>query len=337
MAVPRVAGWQCACDNDGMCKSMADNNNHADPQGLACSECLAGWVAQHGQCWAQLRSAGVLYDAEVDPVTAPPDFNADDFETALRRYRNRVLACIAWRDLAGVDDLPVTLAALTRLAETCIEAALRYAERVAVSRYGELLDDSGRPIRLIVIGMGKLGGGELNFSSDVDLVFARARSGESTGARSLDADTWLGKVAGRLVRVLSTVAAHGFVYRVDTRLRAFGDAGALVSGIAALENYYQTHGREWERYAWVKARPVAGDMAGGRLLIKKLRPFVYRRYLDYGTFESMRDMKVLIDRQVVRADLQDNIKLGSGGIREIEFVVQAFQLIRGGQEPQLQN
>src|SRR5699024_10917311 len=113
--------------------------------------------------------------------------------------------------------------------------------------------------------------------------------------------------------------------------------GALVVSIGALENYYQAHGREWERYAWVKARPVAGDLAGGRLLIKKLRPFVYRRYLDYGTFESIRDMKALIDRQVVRADLQDNIKLGSGGIREIEFVVQAFQLIRGGQEPQLQN
>src|SRR5699024_7491318 len=145
------------------------------------------------------------------------------------------------------------------------------------------------------------------------------------------------KVAQRLVRLLHEVTRDGFVYRVDTRLRPFGDAGALVASIGALENYYQAHGREWERYAWVKARPVAGDLAGGRLLLKRLRPFVYRRYLDYGTFESIRDMKVLIDRQVVRADLQNNIKLGSGGIREIEFVVQAFQLIRGGQEPQLQN
>src|SRR5699024_997653 len=133
-----------------------------------------------------------------------------------------------------------------------IEAALQYSERVAAERYGALLDEFGRPIRLIVIGMGKLGGRELNFSSDIDLVFARARNGESQGERSLEADIWLKKVAGRLIRVLSTVARCGFVYRVDTRLRPFGGAGALVAGIGALENYYQVHGREWERYAWVK-------------------------------------------------------------------------------------
>lgn len=304
---------------------------------LACSEFLSGWVAQHEQDWAQLRADGLLDDVEADPVTPPPQPDDEAFETALRLYRNRVMATIAWRDLAGVDTLQRTLDALTRLAEGCIETALQYAEAVAVQRYGELVDESGRPIRLIVIGMGKLGGRELNFSSDIDLVFTRARSGDSQGERSLEADIWLGKVAGRLVRVLSTVARHGFVYRVDTRLRPFGDAGALVAGIGALETYYQVHGREWERYAWVKARPVAGDMAGGRLLIRKLKPFVFRRYLDYGTFESIRDMKALIDRQVVRAELQDDIKLGSGGIREIEFIVQAFQLIRGGQEPQLQD
>lgn len=304
---------------------------------LRCSDFLSGWIALHADAWAELRSSGRLTDPELDPVAAPPDPADDDFEAALRTYRNRMLATIAWRDLAGVDDLQATLDALTRLAEGCIETALQYAERVAVQRYGELVDDFGRPIRLIVIGMGKLGGRELNFSSDIDLIFARARDGHSQGERSLEADRWLVKVAGRLVRVLSEVSLHGFVYRVDTRLRAFGDAGALVAGISALETYYQVHGREWERYAWIKARPVAGDMAGGRLLIKKLRPFVFRRYLDYGTFESIREMKALIDRQVVRAELQDNIKLGSGGIREIEFIVQAFQLVRGGQEPLLQD
>lgn len=315
-------------------------NNTADvvkTDCLACSEFLAGWVKQHPDEWAELQSSSLLEDPAADPVVSPPAPETGDFSAALRCYRNRVMAIIAWRDLAGIDTLEANLAALSHLAEHCIEAALQHAEKAVTERHGPLLDDVGKPIRLIVIGMGKLGGRELNFSSDVDLIFSRARSGQSDGKRSLDADAWLTRVAQRLVQVLGEVSKHGFVYRVDTRLRPFGDAGVLVASIGALENYYQVHGREWERYAWVKARPVAGDMAGGRLLIKKLRPFVFRRYLDYGTFESIREMKTLIDRQVVRAELQDNIKLGSGGIREIEFIVQAFQLVRGGQEPLLQD
>lgn len=298
---------------------------------------LSNWLTHNPATYAHFLSQGVLSRADIDPVGDAPEPDTPDFYDALRAYRNMTLAAIAWRDLAGVDDLDANLAALTRLAQRCVEAGLSYAERQVAERHGALCSATGRPVRLIVIGMGKLGGRELNFSSDIDLIFSYVETAISDGRRPLDADAYLKRVAQRLIRVLNESTARGFVYRVDTRLRPFGDSGALVTRIGAMENYYQAHGREWERYAWVKARPIAGDLAGGRLLLRRLRPFVYRRYLDYGTFESIRDMKVLIDRQVARAELQDNIKLGSGGIREIEFVVQAFQLIRGGQEPVLQD
>ncbi|GAB3678625.1 bifunctional [glutamate--ammonia ligase]-adenylyl-L-tyrosine phosphorylase/[glutamate--ammonia-ligase] adenylyltransferase [Salinisphaera aquimarina] len=299
---------------------------------------LDDWINAHPQQLATLAGQGRLEEGG-DAVAAPPDPETDSrtFDAALRRYRDESMAVIAWRDLAGVDALEDTLAALSRLADECIEVALVHAERAVGERYGRLHDAHGNPIRLVVIGMGKLGGGELNFSSDIDLIFAYGVAGESDGERSLDADGYLRRVAQKLVQCLSETTRDGFVYRVDTRLRPFGDAGALVASIAAMESYYQSHGREWERYAWVKARPVAGDIEGGETLIDALRPFVYRRYLDYGTFESIREMKALIDRQVAQAELHDNIKLGLGGIREIEFVVQAFQLIRGGQEPALQD
>ena len=315
------------------------------PSTASTNQCIAGlsrfldnWCEANPQRLAWLAENGRLQQAGTPTLADPPDPRDDrDFDTALRRYRDESLAMIAWRDLAGVDTLENTLAALSRLAGLCIEAALVCAENQVEKRYGTLRDADGHAQRLIVIGMGKLGGGELNFSSDIDLIFAFRSPGESDGERSLDANGYFKRVARTLIQCLCETTADGFVYRVDTRLRPFGDAGALVASIGAMENYYQAHGREWERYAWVKARPVAGDIQGGQSLIARLRPFVYRRYLDYGTFESIRDMKRLIDRQVARADLQDNIKLGSGGIREIEFIVQAFQLIRGGQEPSLQD
>jgi len=315
-------------------ESIAETGRHI--AGL--SRFLDDWCRTHSERLAMLAGEGRLDDADTAAVTAAPEPAEDgDFDAALRAYRDESMAVIAWRDLAGVDSLESTLAALSRLADRCIEAALVHAEQAVAQRYGLLRDDNGEAQRLIVIGMGKLGGGELNFSSDIDLIFAYRMPGESDGARCLDAADYFKRVARSLVQCLNESTADGFVYRVDTRLRPFGDSGALVASITAMESYYQSHGREWERYAWVKARPVAGDIDGGDRLIDALRPFVYRRYLDYGTFESIRDMKALIDRQVVQAELQDNIKLGSGGIREIEFIVQAFQLIRGGQEPALQD
>lgn len=302
------------------------------------SRFLDEWCEAHPDVLARLADGNQLDEGGPGAVDDAPDPDSEsDFFGALRRYRDTQLAAIAWRDLAGIDAVEQTLAALSSTADRCIEAALVHAERTVAERYGILRDSDGESIRLIVIGMGKLGGGELNFSSDIDLIFAYRSKGESDGERSLDADGYLRRVAQKLVQCLHETTKDGFVYRVDTRLRPFGDAGALVASIGAMEGYYQSHGREWERYAWVKARPVAGDIDGGHALIDRLRPFVYRRYLDYGTFASMREMKALIDRQVVQAELHDNIKLGLGGIREIEFIVQAFQLIRGGQEPALQD
>ena len=272
-------------------------------------------------------------------VSAPPSLNGNDidgFMRTLRHHRNENLAVIAVRDLVALDALDDTLAALSCLADDCIEAALTAAESTVAARYSAPVDSAGAVVRPVVIGMGKLGGGELNFSSDVDLIFAYGNDAQVGGDSDIDVSGYFRKVAQKTVQILSETTSDGFVYRVDTRLRPFGDSGALVASLSAMESYYQNHGREWERYAWVKARPVAGDRGAGYALIRLLRPFVYRRYLDFGTFESIREMKAMIDAQVVRADAANDIKLGLGGIREIEFIAQAFQLIRGGQEPNLQ-
>ncbi|RJS94694.1 bifunctional [glutamate--ammonia ligase]-adenylyl-L-tyrosine phosphorylase/[glutamate--ammonia-ligase] adenylyltransferase [Salinisphaera sp. Q1T1-3] len=302
------------------------------------SRFVAQWRSRHPDRAAALVSQGRLDSTGTAmPEPAPTVVEGEDLSAALRAYRDESLVVIAWRDLGGLDDLEATLAALSCLADRCIEAGLRAAEQAVAARYKPPRDDGGEPARLAVIGMGKLGGCELNFSSDVDLVFAYDESATLPADADIDVAGYFRKVAQRLVRMLSENTAEGFVYRVDTRLRPFGDAGALVASLPAMESYYQNHGREWERYAWVKARPVAGDKAAGNALIRMLRPFVYRRYLDYGTFESIRDMKRLIDTQVRRTDAANDIKRGIGGIREIEFVAQAFQLIRGGQEPDLQD
>ncbi|MEH6563264.1 MAG: bifunctional [glutamate--ammonia ligase]-adenylyl-L-tyrosine phosphorylase/[glutamate--ammonia-ligase] adenylyltransferase, partial [Marinobacter sp.] len=193
------------------------------------------------------------------------------------------------------------------------------------------------PQSLIVIGMGKLGGCELNVSSDIDLIFAFPGKGETRGGRrSLDNQQFFIRLGQRLIQALDQITADGFVFRVDMRLRPYGQSGALALSFAALEAYYQDQGRDWERYAMVKSRVVAGDVKAGQVLMESLRPFVYRRYIDFSAFESLRSMKAMISREVRRQGLENNIKLGSGGIREIEFVVQAFQLIRGGRDRELQ-
>ncbi len=181
--------------------------------------------------------------------------------------------------------------------------------------------------------MGKLGGGELNFSSDIDLILLFPEHGETTGPRPLEHEEFFTRVGKRVAQLLGTPTDDGFVYRVDLRLRPFGDSGPLAVSFDAIEDYLQQHGRDWERYAYVKARPVFGEQGFDELYRNVLRPFVYRRYLDFGVFESLRAMKELIAREVERRELQQNVKLGPGGIREIEFIVQAFQLLRGGGNP----
>ncbi|SFM59555.1 glutamate-ammonia-ligase adenylyltransferase [Ectothiorhodospira mobilis] len=255
---------------------------------------------------------------------------------ALRRMRHREMCRIAWRDLLGSAPLEETLADLTHLAEGLIDAALDWLHADLVRRHGEPRDAEGTPQRLVVLGMGKLGGGELNFSSDIDLIFAYPRPGETDGPRPLENQQFFIRLGQRLIKVLHEQTADGFVFRVDMRLRPFGDAGPLVMSFDALEDYYESHGREWERYALIKARAVAGDRDSADHLHALLRPFVYRRYLDYGAFASLREMKALINREAARKGKEADIKLGAGGIREVEFVGQAFQLIRAGRDPSLQ-
>ena len=259
-----------------------------------------------------------------------------DFMSALRRLRRRELVRIAWRDLSGAAALGGTLGELSALADASIRAAHDFAVRALATRFGRPLSDAGETQELVVLGMGKLGGGELNFSSDIDLVFLFPETGATDGRRPIENEEYFLRLGQALIRLLDARTVDGIVFRVDMRLRPFGDSGPLVASFGALEDYLQQHGRDWERYAYVKARAITGRARYAELYEEVVRPFVYRRYLDFGVFESLRSMKEMIEREVVRRELQDNVKLGPGGIREIEFVVQALQLIRGGSDRRLQ-
>ncbi|MBM4218374.1 MAG: bifunctional [glutamate--ammonia ligase]-adenylyl-L-tyrosine phosphorylase/[glutamate--ammonia-ligase] adenylyltransferase [Gammaproteobacteria bacterium] len=258
------------------------------------------------------------------------------FMDALRRLRRRELVRIAWRDLTGLALLTETMEETSALADAAIVAARAFAERALARRYGTPRSAAGEAQELLVIGMGKLGGGELNFSSDIDLVFLFPEGGETDGPRPVANEEYFTRLGQSLIRLLDVRTAEGFVYRVDMRLRPLGEPGPLAMNFAAFEGYLQQHGRDWERYAWVKARAIMGSGRYRALYADVVRPFVYRRYLDFGVYESLREMKAMIAREVERRELQGNVKLGPGGIREIEFIVQSQQLIRGGTEPALQ-
>jgi len=256
---------------------------------------------------------------------------------ALRLQRKREMLRIAFRDLAGWAGLLETLGDLSRFADACVQHANNKLHTWLCQSYGEPLgEESKKPQRLVVLGMGKLGAYELNFSSDIDLIFAYPEEGETSGERAISNSEFFVKLGRQLIRALDETTALGNVFRVDMRLRPFGESGPLAMGFEAMEGYYQTHGRDWERYAMIKARPLAGDVAAGEQLLEILRPFIYRRYLDFGAFEAIRDMKAMITQQVRRKGMEDNVKLGAGGIREVEFIGQVFQLIRGGRERDLQ-
>jgi glutamate-ammonia-ligase adenylyltransferase len=309
---------------------------------FAASDFLAHSCARDPQLFVSLLASGDLerpLTADDFPLRAPELPEAlpeSQVLERLRAWRRRELVRIAWRDLAGWADLSETLEELTAFADAAIRQALGHARTVLVARYGEphAADAGLQP--LVVIGMGKLGGRELNFSSDVDLVLLFPEHGETDGPRRISNEEFFTRLGQALVRLLQAPTAAGFVLRVDLRLRPFGDSGPLVSSFAAFEDYLPRHGRDWERYAYVKARPVTAPERYAEIDAAAIRPFVYRRYLDYGVFESLREMKALIGREVERRELADNVKLGPGGIREIEFVVQALQLTRGGRDRRLQ-
>jgi len=268
--------------------------------------------------------------------------NAQDIDSEitlmliLRQFRCREMVRIAWRDLAGWSELDETLSDLTELAEVCIQFALDYLYQQACDRKGIPTTADGTPINIVVLGMGKLGAWELNYSSDIDLIFAYAEDGALSDRKETSYGEFFSRICRSLVKVLDAITADGFVFRTDIRLRPFGDSGPIIMTFDGLENYYLTQAREWERYAMIKARQVAGDFGSGKQLAALIKPFVYRRYLDYGAFEELRSLKIQITQELMRKDRMENVKLGPGGIREIEFIGQAFQLIRGGQDLDLQ-
>ena len=258
----------------------------------------------------------------------------------LRRVRHQSMLKILWREVAGVATLEETLSQLSDLADQILDAAAGFATRQLCQRYGAVRDEHGNPVSIVILGMGKLGGGELNFSSDIDLIFLFPAGTDSDGNKSLAAQDYFTRLSRQIVALVDEVTADGFAFRVDTRLRPFGESGPPVVSFAALESYLLQHGRGWERYAYVKAWTVGPQppaAVADELRDSLITPFVYRRYLDFGVFESLREMQALIATEVQRRELADNIKLGPGGIREIEFIVQSLQLVRGGSQPELQD
>ena len=314
------------------------------PKVWAASPFIADHCVRRPALLRQLVESGRLlkprqdgeYEQLLAELLAPIETEAA-LMAVLRQFRNREMVRIAWRDIAGWAPLNETLTDVSLLAETCVEAALAFLFREACESRGTPLNQQGEPQNLVVLGMGKLGAWELNFSSDIDLIFAFRDDGELNDRRETSYSEFYTRLARNLVKVLDAITEDGFVFRTDTRLRPFGDSGPLVLSFDAMEAYYQSQAREWERYAMVKVRAIAGDLKAGRELEEFLRPFVYRRYLDYRALGELRELKRKITIELIRKDRQENVKLGPGGIREIEFIGQAFQLIRGGHEKALRD
>ncbi|HEY6280405.1 MAG TPA: bifunctional [glutamate--ammonia ligase]-adenylyl-L-tyrosine phosphorylase/[glutamate--ammonia-ligase] adenylyltransferase [Burkholderiales bacterium] len=257
-----------------------------------------------------------------------------ELSRTLRDLRARVMLHLIVRDLCALADLGEVTHTTTSLAEETLNFALTHLNAWLQQDYGiPMGSDSRDPQELLVIGMGKLGGGELNVSSDIDLVFIYPEEGETSGPRSISNHEYFDRLARKLIAAIGAMTGDGYVFRVDTRLRPYGEGGPLAMSFAMLENYFITQGREWERYAWIKARVVCGNR--GEELMQLARPFVFRKYLDFAAINSMRDLHSQVRQEVQRRDMSENIKLGPGGIREIEFIAQVFQLIRGGRESEL--
>jgi glutamate-ammonia-ligase adenylyltransferase len=314
------------------------------PRVWACSEFVAGCCVRDPSLLERLILDGSLLQRAGENWVSEDLARRNNGTTeaqwmeSLRGFRRRHMVRIAWRDIAGWADLDETLRDLSSLADACIDFAYRSTYELLCGRYGVPRGESTNQAQpLLILGMGKLGARELNYSSDIDLVLLYPEEGQTDGERGIDNSEFFLRLGQKITQLLAAPTVDGFVYRVDLRLRPFGDSGRVAMGFSAFENYMQQHGRDWERYAYVKARCITGQEEYPALYDQVLRPFVYRRYLDFGVFESLRDMKALIAREVERRELQDNVKLGPGGIREIEFIVQAFQLIRGGSDRRLQS
>jgi glutamate-ammonia-ligase adenylyltransferase len=323
----------------------------ARPELVAQVEALAAAPLSRERIVARLDalSAAVLNGANsganMQASAAPGALLTDEqLKKVLRQLRVEVICALMERDLGGVADVAEITGSMTDLAEVAIQRALASVSADLETLFGEPRGPNGERLTLGVVGMGKLGGRELNVSSDIDLIFVYEDDGETTGGQRSPIATqdFFTRVGKRLIGALSDVTADGFVFRVDMRLRPNGDSGPLVCSLGMLEEYFYVQGREWERYAWIKGRLVSEDESESALRLARqldslVKPFVYRRYLDFGVISAIRALHVQIRqeaqrRAMMRPDKADDIKLGRGGIREIEFSAQVFQLIRGGQD-----
>jgi glutamate-ammonia-ligase adenylyltransferase len=349
-AVPRAAvldGLAGAADPAGALHALARLAALAPPPALAGgpgallrllggSPSLVAALAAEEGAWPAVLAAGLAergrdaagHAAALAAAGVRGALSRDALHAGLRRYRRRELVRIGGRDLLGLATVDETVRELSALADAVTEAAL------AVTRARLAAEWGGDPaVGFVVLGMGKLGGEELNYSSDVDLVYVYERDG-TLGKRTVA--EFFARVGEEVTRALGEVTADGLCFRVDLRLRPGGGEGPVAVSLANVLAYYEAWGQTWERAAWLKARPIAGDLALGAALLDQVEPFVYRRYLDYGTIEDLKAMKRRVD-----ASLRDptaarrDVKLGRGGIREIEFFVQAQQLVHAGKDARL--
>lgn len=312
-----------------------------DPQSLQrctdASVALAETLANDPNGWAEFlaldRAEMVTWLKQIPAHARIEAGDTASFKHLLYQTRKRLAYQIACIEILQLVPIQQTLAALSALADSLLQQAHERLFSELVAAHGTPRGVDGTAQGLCVLALGKLGGGELNFSSDIDLIFVFGEHGHSDGARSLDNETFFLRFGQRLIALLGDPSA--LVYRIDMRLRPFGEVGRLCLSVNALEHYYQSEGRDWERYAWIKARACAGDLVLGARVLQLLRPFVYRRYLDFTAISGLREMKREIERKVAREGAEEDLKLGRGGIREIEFIVQLEQLIRGGREASL--
>lgn len=335
--------WQSVVDLDIDISSIPNDVAEVLAKVWACSDFVMQTCVRYPELFLELAISGDLQRSYVDEhykISIATDLKQNDEEglsKLLRQFRRREMLRIVWRDIAGWAELMETTHDLSLMAEACIDTALSNLYHWQCNELGTPCNAEGVAQKLVVLGMGKLGAWELNVSSDIDLIFTFPEDGEVQGGpKSLTNSEFFSRLGKKLIQSLDQQTADGFVFRVDMRLRPFGAGGPLVMSFSAFENYYLVHGRSWERYAMVKVRTVAGDYEQGEELLSMLRPFVYRRYLDYGAYESLRELKGMIKQEVQRKGMKNNVKLGGGGIREVEFIAQVFQLIRGGRDTDLQ-
>ena len=309
----------------------------------ACSDFAKKLCEQKPWLLQQLFSSGhvntVLNAAELDAhliKLLAECTTQNDFYRVLREVRNQQLLRITWRDLSGWCNVQETLDELSTVADLLVQHTVQFLTEQLEKEYGQPCSNQNEVQTLVILALGKLGGRELNFSSDIDLLFCYPKQGKTNGAHSIENQQFFTQLGQQVIAALNEITVDGFVYRVDMRLRPFGESGALVQSFSALEIYYQEQGRDWERYALLKARPITGTAAQRNQVMALVNRFVYRRYVDFGIIETLRELKKLMDAEARRSRLKDNLKRGSGGIREVEFIIQSLQLIRGGKEPLLQ-